>query len=302
MMSAKDEKNAVYATLFFQVAHYCIRPWPWILVALSALLLYPDIDDPKMGFVFAMRDYLPAGLKGLLLVAFLAAYMSTISTQLNWGASYVVNDLYKRFMDKTASDKKLIKVSRIVTLILMGLGLTLSGLMNSVSGMWTFIIECGAGLGLVLILRWYWWRINAWSEISATITPFIAYAISHFVFDWSFPDSFFFTVGTTTITWLIVTYFTPPTAEDKLHAFYQKVRPDGVWGPYKELSNESGRKSQLKSLFICWIFGVVMTYALLIGIGKLIFMEWLLAGISLGVAIISFVVLSIALRKTNILN
>ncbi len=181
MMSTKNERDSVYATLLFQIAHYCLRPWPWILVGLASLVLYPELgaNEKRLGFVMAMKDFLPAGLMGLLLVAFLAAYMSTISTQLNWGASYLVNDFYLRFFEPGASQKKLIKVSRIVTFLLMIIAVFATSQMNSISGVWQFIIECGAGLGLVLILRWYWWRINAWSEITATIAPFIGYWFSN---------------------------------------------------------------------------------------------------------------------------
>lgn len=175
MMSTRSDRDAVYATLFFQIAHYCIRPWAWIIVGLAAVVLYPDIptDDVRLGYVYAMRDFLPEGWRGLLLVAFLAAYMSTISTQLNWGAGYLVNDVYKRFVRKDAAPNHYVLAARLSTLLLMAIGLGVSFFVNSISAAWGFIMQAGAGLGLVLILRWYWWRINAWSEIAATVAPFI---------------------------------------------------------------------------------------------------------------------------------
>ncbi len=378
MMSAKDEKNAVYATLFFQIAHYCIRPWPWILVALASISLYglqnqknfavepalysqyqglkadlgqkdaiftmddaalqkmaedndkvkanlsrimafnaqlrnsaskdvklekslAYVKDSRKGFVFAMKDYLNmTGLKGLLLAAFFAAYMSTISTQLNWGASYLVNDLYHRFIDPTATQEKLVKVARGMTLLLMVIGLIVSSFITSISGVWGFIIECGAGLGLVLILRWYWWRINAWSEIAATVTPFIVFAACKLM-GIEFPNSFFITVGLTTITWLAVTYFTPATNMEKLKAFYCKVQPDGRWGVVRQLTNLADKKSNLAYLFLCWLSAIMMTYGILFASGYLLFKEWNKGLMALAFVIVGFILLRIGLKKTRIL-
>jgi len=307
MMSARSEKDAVNATLFFQIAHYCIRPWPWIIVALCALLLYPQLaeTDPKMGYVLAMRDFLPAGLKGLMLAAFFAAYMSTISTQLNWGASYVVNDLYKRFINPSASDKKLVFISRLATLLLMLIGLFATTQMNSISGVWSFIIECGAGLGLVLILRWLWWRVNVWSEIAATIIPFVAYGFTKVVltkFDPAWgkgmlddPRSFFFTIGVTTIGWLIITFITKPEPTDHLQKFYNKVKPAGWWQPFEG----SGNKQQVGYTILSWLTAIVMVYSILFFMGKFIFMEWAAAGRYGLVALVGFFGLRFALKRAN---
>lgn len=302
MMSAKDEKHSIFATLFFQIAHYCLRPWPWIIVGLCTLILYPELGagDKKLGYVMAMRDFLPNGMKGLLLVAFLAAYMSTISTQLNWGSSYLVNDLYKRFAEPKATQKKLVSVSRLVTLLVSIVGLTITTQINSISEVWSFIIECGAGLGLVLILRWYWWRINAWSEIAATIAPFIAYAVSKWVFELEFPNSFFVTVGFTTVTWLVVTFITKPSTNDVLINFYHKVRPDGAWEPVRQLAGGEAFKSNVPNLIVCWLSAIAFTYSILFLTGKLIFMEWNDALIWAGVALVSFFVLRSFVLKTRI--
>jgi len=307
MMSAKNEKHAVYATLFFQIAHYCIRPWPWIIVALCALALYPELSDAdkKMGYIYAMRDFLPAGLKGLLIVAFIAAYMSTITTQLNWGASYVVNDFYHRFLNKQAAQKHLILVARLTTLSLMIIGLYVSTQVNSIKGMWSFIIECGAGLGLVLILRWYWWRINAWSEITATIAPFLAYAACKFWFEIPFPYSFFITIAFTTISWIVATFLTQPTDTDTLTKFYNTIRPDGNWSPFSsDLSGQdnSNQKNRLAGLFGAWISAVVMTYSILFASGKLIFMEWTQAAFWMAIALLGFGLLRFSLRYTRIFH
>ncbi|MCC7231643.1 MAG: Na+:solute symporter [Bacteroidia bacterium] len=311
MMSAKNERHSILATLMFQVAHYCLRPWPWIIVGLCSIVLYPDLSyaDKKLGYVYAMREFLPAGFKGLLLVAFFAAYMSTISTQLNWGSSYLINDLYKRFIrpesafsNREKAEKHYVTSSRIFTFVLMGVSLFATTRISSISGVWSFIIECGAGLGLVLILRWYWWRINAWSEISATITPFIGYTVFKIVLNIPFPGSFFLTVGFTTAVWLLVTFVTRPESAETLTVFYSRVRPEGSWRPVKKMLNLPEQKSGLGPLFICWISAVTMTYSILFASGKYIFMEWNEAMMYSAVAVISAAILNYQLKKNRILS
>ena len=318
IMSSKSEKDSVYATLFFQVGHYCLRPWPWILVGLAAIVLYPELQGTgkeKMGFVYAMRDFLPDGLKGLLLVAFFSAYMSTISTQLNWGSSYLVNDLYKRFIytgnsnsnkdnvSKQASeDKHFVSVSRWVTIIVMFIGLVVSSQINSISGMWEFVMNCGAGLGLVLILRWYWWRINAWSEITATLAPFIGYPLFQYVFKLEGDEIFLATVFFTTISWITVTFLTRPTNFDTLKNFFLKVQPDGNWQPIIEHFSLQKKESNVFKLLVCWLMGIIFTYSTLFFIGKLIFKEYSTAGILFITMIISFFIFRFFIQKTNIFD
>lgn len=318
MMSCKNEKHSVWATLFFQIAHYALRPWPWIIVGLAAMVLYPElsVEQKKMGYVMAMRDYLPNGLKGLMLIAFFAAYMSTISTQLNWGASYLINDFYKRFIkpeskfnDEHSAQKNYIFWSRIFTFLIMAVAMIVTTQIKTISGVWNFILECGAGLGLVLILRWYWWRINAWSEIVATIVPFIAYALGHFWLEPELGDAFinnkgtfFFTVGITTISWISITFLTKPTNTDLLINFYNNVKPGGAWKPIRKLAGINDKGTPLFSLFICWISAIIMTYSILFGIGNLIFLEWYQAIIWLLSALISGIILFIFVKKTDILG
>lgn len=313
MMSTKNEKDAVFATLFFQIAHYCLRPWPWIIVGLCSLVLYPELTDKKLGFVMAMKDFLPTGLKGLLFVAFLAAYMSTISTQLNWGASYLVNDLYKRFIKKSVDtvsteqeEKHYVKVSKLSTILIMIIGAFVTTQINSITAVWEFIMECGAGLGLVLILRWYWWRINAWSEIVATLAPFVGYIIGHYflidLFGASFIENrgpFMFTVLFTTVAWLTTTFLTKPSEHQTLLSFYNLVRPDGNWKPFK-----TGKKdnSNLFKLFVCWISSISLTYSLLFFTGKLILLEYTQSLMFFISAVISFIILRYFLIRTNIFN
>jgi Na+/proline symporter len=309
MMSAKDEKNAVYATLFFQIAHYCLRPWPWIIVGLCALVLYPDLgpEETKQGFVLAMRDYLPVGLKGLLLVAFLAAYMSTVSTQLNWGASYITNDFYKRFIKKPESFKNeeeenthYVKAARVSTLLIVFISIFATSQIETIDGAANFLIECGAGLGMVLILRWYWWRINAWSEITASIAPFVGYTLSNYVFEFEHPVNFLFTVGFSTVCWLIVTFATSPTEYIHLAKFYNKVKPEGNWKPYRTEVNE--KRSPMLPLFICWISAIVMTYSVLFLIGSILFLNYTDAMMYTVITSISYLFLRYFITKSKILS
>jgi SSS family solute:Na+ symporter len=306
MMSAKDEKNAIYATLFFQVAHYCLRPWPWIIVGLCTLVLYPDlpIEDAGQGFVMAMKDYLPPGLKGLLLVAFLSAYMSTISTQLNWGSSYLTNDLYKRFFkqskeNETEEDeqKDYVQKARLFTVLIMLVALFATTQISSIDTAAKFMIECGAGLGMVLILRWYWWRINAWSEITASIAPFLGYFIANYLLALDYPFNFLFTVGFSTICWLIATFVTVPTDEETLQNFYNKVKPDGGWSKFRKPEDP---KTKLAPLFICWISSIVMVYSILFSIGDFIFLNFENAVLEFSIAVISFLLLRFQLKRTRI--
>ncbi|MTI39749.1 sodium:solute symporter family protein [Fulvivirga lutimaris] len=308
MMSTKSEKDAIYSTLFFQIAHYCIRPWPWIIVALCAVILYPDLSaaDSKLGYVMAMKDFLPTGLKGLLLVAFFAAYMSTISTQLNWGTSYLINDFYQRFINPKADNKLLVRASRIGTIVIMFIALFVTSQINSISGVWAFIVECGAGLGLVMILRWYWWRINAWTEIVATIAPFVGYGLAKFVFvnfdpAWGKgigedPRSFFFTVGLTTIAWIITAFVTKPTDSTVLKSFFDKINPDGNWRPFRKESN--GKR--IMQLGICWISAIIFAYSVLFFTGSIILKEFADAGIYAGLIFVSFMILRTVSRKVKV--
>ena len=299
MMSAKNEKHSLFATLFFQVAHYAFRPWPWIIVGLCTLVLYPELStaDKGMGYIYAMRDFLPVGLKGLLVAAFFAAYMSTIATQLNWGTSYIINDFYRRFLVQDKDEKHYVFSSRISTIILMIISVIVTLFITRISGAWAFIMECGAGVGLVLILRWFWWRINAWSEISAMITPFVIYPFL-LIFKINFPDTLFVLVPATTIVWLIVTFATAPTDSSVLESFYRKIHPGGrLWR--KVSSSIPGVKGDgnFVKMFINWIFGVVLVYSILFGIGNLIFGLYMEFFISLVLAAVSIVIVYINISK-----
>ncbi len=261
MASCKDERHSVLATLWYAIAHYCVRPWPWLIVAFAALALYPDLRaselaDPTfnsgVGFPRVMRDVSPPGLRGLLLVTFFAAFMSTISTQMNWGASYLVRDVYQRFFAPEATDRQLTRASRIASVFVLIVGAITAFQMReiSVDGAWKMLAALGAGTGAVFMLRWFWWRINAWSEISAMLASLVFYLLID-------PPAFLTRRGAvplltrlghetplraeetmavvavlTIATWLLVTFLTRPESNEVLDAFYRKVRPSGPgWKP-----------------------------------------------------------------------
>jgi len=299
MLSTKNEKHSVIATLFFQVMHYAVRPWPWIIVGLAGLILYPNLDTEHLRFayVYAISDYLPFGLKGLMLVAFLAAYMSTISTQLNFGSSLLTNDLLLlNKKNEQISDKKKVFWGRLFTLLIMIISLGITSQMKTISGAWQFLIECGAGLGMVLILRWYWWRINAWSELSAAIAPFFFYGLSK-ILKIEFPVSYFITVGGTTVTWILVTIFTKPTDETVLTKFYEKVKPQGWWKPFRTAEDD---KRNMIYLFVAWFSSVITIYTILFGTGKWILHEWNQMFYYYFVSIIAGIILYFSVKKAKI--
>ncbi len=301
MMSVKDGRHATWATLFFQIAHYAVRPWPWILVALATLVLYPNVPagEERLGYVLAIRDYLPPGLTGLLLVALLAAYMSTVSTQLNWGASFIVNDFYKRFLYKSKGDKNnerhYVLAGRLLTLIIMVLSLYVTTIVKSITQVWHFLLECGAGLGLVLILRWYWQRINAWSEITATVVPFVVFAVVKYHYSLEFPVSFFITVGITTTSWIIITFVTPRTKYSTLRDFFHRVQPPGVWKIDKSITEEKNKR--IPGLLLCWLGAILFTYSILFFTGKALFAEWLWAGVWLLLSLLGFLILKQNMKR-----
>ncbi|MGD9905594.1 MAG: sodium:solute symporter family protein [Vicinamibacterales bacterium] len=286
MMSARSERDALTATLWFTVAHYCLRPWPWILVGLATLVLYPEATDKEAAYVLAMRDHLGPGWRGLLLGAFFAAYMSTISSQLNWGTSYLVNDVYRRFVRVEASEGHYVAVSRATTLGLMALSAVVTFYLESIRQAWEFVLESGAGIGLVLMLRWYWWRVNAWSEVSAMIAAAVGFALVRLATDWVFPASLVAVVAWTTIWWLVVTALTAPEPDATLDAFYTQVSPPGPgWGP---VARRLGRSpAPVGPLLSAWLAGTAMIYAVLFGVGHALLH-------SLGRAVPYFVVAAIA--------
>ncbi|MDW7695136.1 sodium:solute symporter family protein [Flammeovirgaceae bacterium SG7u.111] len=293
MMSAKDEKNSLLATLWFQVAHYAIRPWPWVLVALSTLVLYPEADDRGATYVMMIRDYLPSGLVGLLLAAFLAAYMSTIASQIVWGTSYIINDLYRPFIKPNAEEKFYVKVSKITTFLLMLFSLVVTTQLEQISDAWKLVLALSAGIGVILILRWFWWRINAWSEIAAMVAPYTALPILTGVFGLDIINKDFelcllILVAWSTVCWLVVTLLTPPTDEATLKEFYRKVHPGGIgWTKISKLMPEVKSDTGYLALFLNWLLGCLLVIFSLFGIGKLLFLEYTTGLIYLIIALVS---------------
>ena len=280
LLSAKDERHAMFSALWFTVAHYCLRPWPWIIVALSSMIMYPGLAVPREGFVMVMRDVLPPGLIGLLFAAFLAAFMSTIATQLNWGTSYLVNDLWRRFVKKDGDERHYVAVSRWMTFALALVGILVTSQLDSIAGAWGLILSASAGLGLVLILRWYWWRINAWSELAATVVPILlaiaagimgAAGIDMPGFSNPFPENLFFVVAVTTVAWLVATFLTKPDDAATLDTFYRRVRPAGPgWTPVAARNPGVKAEEPLGRLFVSWIVGVSLVSSVLFGTGYFI--------------------------------
>ncbi len=281
MMSARDERHSVLATLWFTLAHYCVRPWPWILAGLAALLLYPDIADREAGYAMIIRDHLPTGWRGLVLGGFVAAYMSTMSTQLNWGASYLVHDVYARFLrprtpgNADIDDAHYVKVARLTTLAVMAASAGVTLYLDTVRQAWELILEAGAGIGLVLILRWYWWRVNAWSEIAAMVAPVVGViGLARFT-SVVFPESLIYLVAWTTVCWLAVTWLTPPESEQTLVAFYERVRPGGPGWTCVAAAAGAPPPEPIRGQLLDWVAGVAMIYGTLFGIGALVlFGRW----------------------------
>jgi SSS family solute:Na+ symporter len=276
ILAAKDERHGLLATLWFQIANYALRPWPWILVGFVAVIRYPNLTNPEEGYVRVMVDVLPSPMKGLLLATFAAAYMSTIGTHLNWGASYLVNDVYLRFMKPNATRRAQVIASRTATVTLMLLSLVVMAYLQSVEQGWKILIALGAGTGLVFILRWYWWRVNAWSEISAMAASFIASIVLHVIGiaagDTSSRDyalAMSITVGITTLVWVTVTLLTPPEPQEVLDRFYRRVRPGGRgWLPVSQRLGFGNDRIPGGALsWLNWVAGVVAVFTALFAVG-----------------------------------
>ena len=279
IFSAKNERHGLFATLWFNIAHYAVRPWPWILTALASLVLYPTLQDKESGYVRTLMDpnVFPTALRGIMLAAFCAAYMSTIGTQLNWGASYVVNDFYRRFVRRDRPEGEYVLVSQAVTVGLMLVSIYVTLHLASIEQAWKLLIVTGAGTGSVLLLRWFWWRINAWSEVSAMV---VAAAVSLYLqlalgWDSDRPRDFAYlmlvTVTLTTIAWLAVTAMTAPEPAGTLVAFYRRVRPHGPgWAPVAAAAGLPPASASLGGELLNALLGCVLVYASLFGVGEIL--------------------------------
>jgi Na+/proline symporter len=274
---AKNEKHSLWAVLWFNIAHYALRPWPWIVTALASVVLYPNLADPEIGYIKVWVDYLPGAFRGLMLAAFAAAYMSTIATQLNWGSSYIINDFYRRFMVRGRDEKHYVFASKLGTAFLALLGAGVSLVMGSVGGAWQLLLGIGAGTGAVYLLRWYWWRINAWSEVSAMFTAGIVTIFLHTTVHLSGSDSIVFaksiliTVAITSVVWIAATFLTRAEPDSKLLEFYRRVRP-GITG-WKHIAAQAPEIPPTHDGWynlMDWLLGCLMVFMALFGIGKIV--------------------------------
>jgi SSS family solute:Na+ symporter len=318
IFSARTERDGVLATLFFNVGHYALRPWPWIVTGLCTVLLYPGgvlvngHMDKEGAYVKAMVDLMPAGWKGFMLAGFAAAYMSTVGTHLNWGASYLVNDVYRRFLKKGASERHYVNVSRLATVALFLLSILVTANLSTIESAWRFLLALGSGTGLVLILRWYWWRINAWSEISAmvasaavSLTAFALIKNPYAAADPRFSGEelriqalvMLVTVAVSTAVWLAATFATRPESDEKLEAFYTRVRPGGPgWARVSRRLGLGVEEIPGGALsFLNWFLGVVLVYASLFGIGQVVF-----GRLAEGLAILALALAAFALILRNL--
>ena len=301
MFSTKSDKDAVKSTLLFNIAHYALRPWPWIIVALVSIVVYPDLKDPELGYPLLMIKLLPHGILGLLVVSFLSAFMSTLSTHLNWGASYIVNDFYKLYIKPEDSfdnpeiaEKHYMTIAKISTILMMCIAIFVSLMFESVKEGWEFILSLGAGTGMVYLLRWYWWRINAWSEISAMIAAMAGSILSISYFGYTdFADKMIFTTLFTTVVWGVTTLLTAPEPDEKLESFYNKIKPLGPgWSPFKKHSDEF----MLTGPFTNIIIAIIVVQGFLFGIGQLILGSALLG---LGLIVIALISAKLLIKRIN---
>ena len=309
ILASKSEKDALGGTLFFNVAHYALRPWPWIIVALSSMLVYPELDDIAKAFPYldpglighdtaysAMLVFLPHGVLGLMVAGLLAAYVSTISTHLNWGTSYLVHDLYRRFLCTDADERHYVMMGRIVTGLLMLCAAGMTFLLESARTSFELLLSIGAGSGLLYLLRWYWWRINAWSEIAAMVVSFVV-SVGFFVAGKSGSGvdpnvALLVTVFATTIAWISVTLATRPENESTLVRFYQLVRPAGsLWGPIPAKAGVGPSPDSISTQLLGWVLGCTFVYSTLFGAGSALYghttqaavfgVVWLISGVGL---------------------
>src|SRR6202453_1065798 len=276
ILSARTERDGLLAVLWFNFAHYALRSWPWILAALAVVVLYPHLAQPEAGYVLLAVDHLPRAARGLLVAGFLAAFMSTIATHLNWGGSYLVSDFYRRFVWSRAPEKHYVAMSRWVTVLLVILAACVSWELSTIRSGWEVLLEVGAGTGSVYLLRWYWWRVNAWSEIAAMTTALVVSLTIRWVapFHGSEPAVFakqtLVTTLITTVAWIAVTLVTPAEPIDTLLRFYRRVRPDvSGWGPIAKLAPNVVPIRDLGRNLLDWIVGCAMVYCALFGVGKI---------------------------------
>ena len=311
MLSAKDEKNAIWATLLFNFMHYAVRPWPWILIALASIVVFPNLESLQVAFPNtivgndlaypAMISFLPSGLLGLLVASLIAAFMSTISTHLNWGSSYLVHDFYRRFFVTDKSEKHYVFMGRVFTVLLMIISAFFALYLNNSLQAFGIILQIGAGTGLIFILRWFWYRINVYSELTAMIVSFLVALAFEFIIpnNFSVEEKLIIGVTITTISWLTVTMITPPSSMDTLQNFYKKIQPGGPgWKKIVKESEDSGviisgkkEKWDVPSGILCMVFASISVYSVLFGVGYIIYSKTTLGFVFIFISIITVLLL-----------
>ena len=311
MLSAKDEKNAIWATLLFNFMHYAVRPWPWILIALASIVVFPNLESLQVAFPNtivgndlaypAMISFLPSGLLGLLVASLIAAFMSTISTHLNWGSSYLVHDFYRRFFVKDKTETHYVFMGRVFTVLLMVFSAFFALFLNNSLQAFGIILQIGAGTGLIFILRWFWYRVNVYSELTAMIVSFIAALAFEFIIpnNFSVEEKLIIGVTITTISWLVVTMITPPSKMETLQNFYKKIQPGGPgWKKVIEESESKGinitgkkEKWDVPSGILCMLFGSISVYSILFGIGYILYSQTTTGVIFLIISAVSVIAL-----------
>jgi SSS family solute:Na+ symporter len=283
LFAAKDERHARLATLWYSIAHFCLRPWPWIIVGLTALVMYPDIADPESGYPKLMLTLLPVGVKGLMIASFLAAFMSTIDTHINWGASYLVNDVYRRFIKPVASERHYVTVSRLFVIFLALLGALISRNLPSIEWAWKYFSSIFAGIGFIYLLRWFWWRINAWTEITVMTVSVVVSNTVYIFTDIQYPYTLLVTLSLSIPISLAVTFMTAPVRREQIEKFRRRVRPE-----------ETGRR--WKAVLAAYLSSLVCLYSFLFGLGKFILGSTMLGSALLILALCSGFVVSRLLK------
>ena len=299
LVSAKDETEAEKASWFFNILHYIIRTWPWVLVALVAIVIYPNLEDPELGYPKLMLDFLPPVMLGLVVASLIAAFMSTVSTSINWGASYLTNDLYRRFFAPSASQEQLVLVGRIASVLVTCLGAIAAFFAKDVSTVFRLVIAIGTGPGLVLILRWYWWRVNGAAELAAMLAGFAIGLISSIPNLNLFPSDFGLRLmlisGFTAAVWISVMYLTPAESEETLTNFYLRVRPGGIG--WQKQQQQTGVKplQNLQTDILKVIAAVLILFGTMLSLGGFLLLQSLVGWLALIVAVIG----GVWLRQLN---
>lgn len=306
LLATRSEQDSLWGFLWYNFCHYCLRPWPWIIVGILSLYYIPHLDDSEMAFPQMINESVPLGIKGLMVTSMLAAFMSTIDTHLNWGASYIITDFYKPYLVKNATAKHYVMLSRIIMIVLMLVAFFITLRLQSILGVYKYVSLIVGGSGTVMIARWYWWRVNVYSEITAIISSFIIGNTLMFALP-DTPESSFFairlviTIPTVTLFWVVVTLITSKEPSDQAIQFYSEMKIGGWgWNRIRQLTSVQPQRGELQNNFLAWILSVISLFSFLIGIGKLLFHQWFFAAVSLIIAMICGHRLAKVLKKVRI--